>query len=154
MDMRPTFSPDMNFIAFISKRSGTWKLWELDLGADKDPYMIAADYTWAMRPWYSEDGSHVYFHTEIDQKHSIVIYDRMNRTLSPLVNDNLGNTHGSFAIPGENAILAHSDRGGAPGIWKFPLNGEEPEEVIVEQIQIKAHATISRHGIMTFDSPE
>lgn len=57
-------------------------------------------------------------------------------------------------MPQEAAILAHSDRGGRPGLWKFPLNGEKPEEIVIESISVKAHATVSRQGIMTFDSPE
>ena len=76
MDIRPTSSPDMNFVVFISKRSREWKLWELDLCSDQGPNMIDADYTWAMRPWYSRD------------------------------------------------------RVGAPGIWKFPLNSDEPDEIV------------------------
>ena len=116
--------------------------------------MLEGNYSWAMRPWYSHDGQEIYFHTAIENRHALVRYYKVTRTLTPLINDTIGNTHGVFTMPQEATILAHSDRGGCPGLWKFPLNGDEQEEIVIESIPVKAHATVSRQGIMIFDSPE
>lgn len=154
MDVRPAFSPDMKRIAFISKRTGVWKLWEIDTQNNSTPAILDGDYNWAMRPWYSKDGNEIYFHTEINKKHTIVRYNRNNQKIIPLENDKIGNTHGAFTIRNENAILAHSNRSGNHGLWKFPLDGSSPAEIQIEQFKIKAHATMSIDGIITFDSPK
>lgn len=153
MDLRPTFSPDGKRIAFISKRTGIWKLWEIDVDGNDEPVMIDADYEWAMRPWYSKDGNEIFFHTQIDQNHTIVRYNKTSQEIVPLANDDVGHTHGSFTLRNEDAILAHSNRGGDHALWKFPLDGTSPEEIVIDEIRVKAHATMSIDGTIIFDSP-
>jgi Tol biopolymer transport system component len=153
MDVRPTFSPDGTRIAFISKRTGVWKLWEMSSKQPSEPQLLEGDYGWAMRPWYSADGSEIFFHTGIHNRHTIVRYKRPDGTITPLPNDTLGNTHGSFTLRFKNAILAHSSRGGKHSLWQFPLDGTAPKEIRISEIEIKAHATISNEGLLIFDSP-
>ena len=154
MDIRPTLSPDGTKIAFISKRTGIWKLWEIDTDGNSEAVMIDGSYEWAMRPWYSIDGDEIFFHTEINKKHTIVRYNKSRQTISPLENDGIGHTHGAFTLRNENAILAHSNRGGDHGLWKFPLDGGLPQEIVIDEIKVKAHATMSIDGTITFDSPQ
>jgi len=60
-----------------------------------------------MRPWYSQDGQEIYFHTQIGKRHSLVRYHRVTRTIIPSPNDKLAHPRG-FTMPQEKAILAHS----------------------------------------------
>jgi hypothetical protein len=63
-------------------------------------------------------------------------------------------SHGSFALPDEDAILMHSNRDGAPGLWKVPLDGRPPVKIAIPGFTIAAHATQARNGAIAFDSPE
>jgi hypothetical protein len=105
-----------------------------------------------MRPWYSQDGNEIFFHTAIGGRNRIVRYDRDRQTIAPLENDTVGYTHGSFTLRSESAVLAHSTRGGRWGLWKFPLDGSTPQEIAINEFQMKAHATMSLDGILIFDS--
>jgi Tol biopolymer transport system component len=154
MDVRPTFSPDATTIAFISKRTGMWRLWEVAADGSSGPEELPGDYTWAMRPWYSVDGREIFFHTEHDGRHAIMRYYRVTGSITPLSNDTSGNTHGAFALRNENALLAHSNRGGTHGLWKFPLDGEEPAKIVIPEMAVKTHATMALDGTLTFDSPQ
>ncbi len=153
MDVRPTFSPDGTMVAFISKRTGTWKLWEVPTDGASEPELLPGEYAWAMRPWYSADGTEIFFHTDVEERHTIVRYDRQRGTIRPLPNDDLGHTRGSFTLKRDQAILAHSNRSGAFGIWKFPLDGGTPVEIAVDRMEIAGHPSMSEDGLLIFDSP-
>ena len=103
--------------------------------------------------WNSVDGNEIFFHTGIEGSHTIVRYNKASGTITPLSNDTIGHTHGSFTLKRDNAILAHSNRGGTHAIWKFPLGGGDPVEIVIDQIKIKSHATMSDDRILIFDSP-
>jgi hypothetical protein len=69
-----------------------------------------------------------------------------------LANDDAGTSHGPFVDYNNDTLLMHSTRNGEVGIWELPLDGSEPRQIILPELEeMVAHATRSKNGIIAFD---
>ncbi len=153
-DVRPTFSPDGKSVAFISNRSGEWKLWTLSLQEGAEPQRVDGRYEWAMRPWFARNGKHIFFHTRIGDRNRICKIPVEGGAFFALKQDDRGSSHGSFAIPNQDVLLCHSTRGRNWSLWRFPLDGSAPERVALAGFTTVGHGTQALNGTLAFDSPQ
>lgn len=151
-DHRPTWSPDGQWIAFASNRSGETALWRVRSDGTGEPEPIFTAH-WGYRPWFTSDGAAVLFYGPDGDRHRIWRVELVSGTASPIVSDDRGITHGPFVQPGsDDRVIAHSTRNGSWGIWDFPLSGSgEPTLLTPPGFPQAAHATRSRDGTLVFD---
>lgn len=153
VDHRPTFSPDGDWIAFPSNRSGQTGIWSVPFDGSADPTPVFTD-RWGYRPWYTHDEKWILCYGPDGRRHRIWKVNVGSGLTEPLVADDAGMTHGPFVgAERPDVVLAHSTRGGDWGIWEFPLNGrDQPSRCVTPGgFPMAAHATRSRNGILAFD---
>lgn len=170
-DQRPCFSPDGKTIAFISNRGASrCGLWAVPSDGSCEPRLIfepgqkqrpegsppragGALEDFIYRPWYSLDGKKIYAFSDVTGRHQICWAPSTGGDVTPLSNDDLGQSHGPFADPDGKHLLMHSDRDGRWGIWSLPLDGGPPQRLDPPGVPVAGHATRSRNGIIAFDVP-
>jgi hypothetical protein len=116
---------------------------------------------WADRPWYSTDGAWIFFYSEVggqkqdlEGKHRICKMPAEGGDWEPLLNDNLGRSHGPFAdLDGEH-VWFHSTVKGKTSLYRLSLRGGEPVRMNPPGFDQAAHVTQARNGYRTFDSIE
>lgn len=155
IDHRPCFSPDGQWIAFASNRSGETGIWRTRTDGFSEPIPTYTEH-WGYRPWYTSSGESILFYGPEDSRHRIWEVSLGTGAISRLEADDRGMTHGPFIPPGEpQTVLVHSTRGGRWGIWQLPLRGMSPViDLTPRGFPMAAHATLSRNGIMAFDVKE
>lgn len=150
-DQRPAFSPDGKTLAFVSNRGTGRRLWTVQIDGNHEPRPLQMD-GWGYRPWYSPDGQWIYFFTSIKNRHQICKISINGGQICPLANDDTGTSHGPFVDFNNDTLLMHSTRNGKFGIWELPLDGTEPRQVLLPELEeMVAHATRSKNGIIAFD---
>jgi Tol biopolymer transport system component len=150
-DQRPAFSPDGKTLAFVSNRGSKRVLWTVQINGNHEPRPLQMD-RWGYRPWYSPDGQWIYFFTSIKNRHQICKISINGGQIFPLANDDAGTSHGPFVDYNNDTLLIHSTRNGKFGIWELPLDGTEPRQVLLPELEeAVAHATRSKSGIIAFD---
>lgn len=151
-DQRPTFSPDGKTIAFVSNRSKKLGIWRVDLESKDDPVPIY-DKRMAYRPWFSKDGTLLYFFTTIKRRRQICSIPIDGGKITPIARDDKGMSHGPFIDPSGKYLLMHSTRGGNMGLWEISLMDDgKPRALEPPSIRKKAtHPTRSKNGIIAFD---
>jgi len=155
-DQRPAFSPDGLQVAFVSNRTGEERIWVVANVPDSvEPEILISD-RYAYRPNYSPDGKWLYFFTRTGpERHQICRYQFSTSDIDCLANDDMGYSHGPFVEPNGKYILMHSTRGQKGinwGIWELPVDGSKPRQVEIPGFRNVLHATLSKSGIMSFDS--
>lgn len=150
-DQRPCFSPDGRYVVFVSTRSGPYPdLWVTPSDGSTEPKKLL-NQGWGYRPWYSIDGKLIYFFTDINKRHQICQIPSEGGNHIPLINDDLGHSHGPFSDPSGECLLMHSTRGGNWGIWELPLDGKPPRSLKPPGFQYASHPTRAKNGNITFD---
>jgi Tol biopolymer transport system component len=150
-DQRPAFSPDGKTLAFVSNRGSARGLWTVQIDGNHEPRPLQMD-GWGYRPWYSPDGQWIYFFTSIKNRHQICKISINGGQIFSLPNDDSGTSHGPFVDYDNATMLLHSNRNGKFGIWELPLDGTEPRQVMLPDLEeMVAHATRSKNGIIAFD---
>ena len=152
-DQRPTFSPDGKHIAFVSNRSGSYRLWEVSADGTSAPRPLQ-ERGWGYWPWYSMDGKWIFFFTGIGGRHQICKISAQGGKVIPLPNDDEGKSHGPFCDPTNECLLICSNRGGLGllwSIWELPLDERPPRKLMPPGFSFAAHPTRSKNGIITFD---
>jgi TolB protein len=150
-DQRPCISPDGKHIAFVSNRAGPYPgLWVIPTEGEKEPEPLITE-RWAYRPWYSVDGTSIYFFSVINERRQICQIPADGGNFKPLANDDKGNSHGPFADPSGEYLLMHSTRGGSWGLWELPLDGSPPRSIQPSGFEHATHPTRAKNGIIAFD---
>ena len=154
-DQRPSFSPDGSVIAFVSNRSGEERIWKIDISVPSaEPELLIGE-RYAYRPNFSPDGKWLYFFTHVGSRHQICRKNLLDLAIECMENDNEGYSHGPFVEPNGEYLLMHSTRnkiGLNWGIWKLPLDGSVPTEIKMNNLRSVLHASISKNGIIAFDT--
>lgn len=151
-DQRPAFSPDGKLLAFVSNRSGRERIWIVPTDGSAEPQPLQ-DSGYGYRPWFSVDGKTIYFFSDINKRHQICALDINRKTITPLKNDDLGNSHGPFVDASRNVLLMHSNRSGKWKLFELPLNGGPPRSIQPPQVEEALHATRSLNGVLVYDVP-
>lgn len=156
IDMRPTFSPDGRNVLFMSSYGGSLKklqLYTVPVTGGEEPQLIPNS-TGANRPWYSADGSWIYFWKEIDGRGTLSRMRADGSEWHPLAADTGGvGTHGAFVDPSGEWLWFHSVLTRYNQIFKMRIDGGPRISVTppgFEQEQV-AHATVAVNGNYTFD---
>lgn len=152
VDHRPCFSPNGDWIAFVSNRSGVTGIWRVPADGASDPIPVFTDH-WAYRPWYTATDDSILFYGPDGERHRIWKVAIATGAVTRLEADDRGITHGPFVSPGRpQTVVVHSTRGGSWGIWELPLRGKSPVGGVTPPgFPMAAHATISRNETMAFD---
>ena len=71
---------------------------------------------WRYRPCFSKDDLWVFFFINVNERHQICRIPAQGGKISPLLNDDRGTSHGSYADPNGEYLLMRSTRHGKYGI--------------------------------------
>lgn len=155
VDHRPCFSPNGDWIAFASNRSGVTGIWRVPADGSSDPVPVFTEH-WAYRPWYTATDDSILFYGPDGERHRIWEVGVATGAVTRLEADDRGMTHGPFVAPGRpRTVVVHTTRSGSWGIWELPLRGKSPvRNVTPPGFPMAAHATISRNETMAFDVKE
>jgi len=150
-DQRPTFSPDGSTIVFVSNREDRIGLWRSPSDGSEPPTPLPYS-GFGYRPWFSVDDTTVYFFTIDGDRHRVARIGLDDDTAELLPNDDRGWTHGTFADPNGQVLIAHSTRvDGQYRLFEIPLDGSPMREIPIEGVAHPMHGTRSRNGVITFD---
>lgn len=157
VDMRPTFSPDGQYILFMSThKSGTLKklyLYTVSVTGDEEPQLIPNS-EGANRPWYSVDGEWIYYWKEIDKRGTLCRMSSDGSEWHPLADDTGGEgSHGPFIDPNGEWLWFHSIPDKYNQIFKMPIDGGDAISVTPPGFEEEhvGHVTASSNGNYTFD---
>ncbi|MFW2333379.1 TolB family protein [Ilumatobacter sp.] len=150
-DQRPTFSPDGSTVVFVSNREDRIGLWSVPSDGSEPPTPLPYR-GFAYRPWFGVDGTTVYCFTIDGDRHRVARIGLDDDDLELLANDDRGWTHGPFADPNGQVLIAHSTRvDGRYRLFEIPLDGSPMCEITVDGVEHPMHGTRSRNGVITFD---
>ncbi len=149
-DQRPVFNPAGDTVAFVSNRDGSYRLWTIGLAAGAEPRPLLTE-GWQLRPWYGQDGQHIYFFTEVAGHQRICRVSATGGSVETLPNDAEGDSRSPFITPDGRFLLMHSNRDGQWGMWELPLDGSQPRRLDPPGFSRGSHLTRARNGVMAFD---
>jgi len=130
-DAAPRFSPDGNYVAFASERSGSREIWVCD-NQGRDPRQLTFFKEAASTfPSWSPDSKRISFVTTLDGQEDIFVINMEGGNPIRLTSDSFGDSNPSWSADG-NWIYFQSNRGGSRQIWKISAEGGEPQQVTVE----------------------
>jgi Tol biopolymer transport system component len=156
IDQRPSLSPDGTTVAFVSDRGAGLGIWLAPADGEKEPTCLnRGDGALLYRPWWSATGDELFCFRVTGDRHQVGRIDIDNGEWRPLANDDRGHTHGPYADPVRDCVLAHSDRDGAYALWEIPLDGSPMVKLVPpghERGDV-THGTRDRDGNLTFDTP-
>ena len=164
MDVRPSFSPDGKTIVFLSSRgANTLHIWTVPSDGSKPPTMLKlVNNPWAGRPRYSRDGSELFFFSGISDgkydptgRHTLCRVPVDGGSWEVIPNDSVGiSSHGPDPDPDGQHLWYHAAVDNLWCLFKLPLAGGEPRQLIPPGFAKHnvAHPSISRNGILSFDS--
>jgi len=157
VDMRPTFSPDGQQVLFMSShKSGTLKdlwLFTVPVHGGEEPRLVPNS-SGANRPWYSADGSWIYFWKEIDGRGTLSRMRADGSEWHPLAADTGGlGSHGAFVDPSGEWLWFHSVPEQYNQIFKMRIDGSQRTSVTPVGFEHEhlGHATAAVNGSYTFD---
>jgi hypothetical protein len=152
VDQRPSLSPDGSMVAFVSDRGpGIWVA-SAD-GSGELACVGRGDIVY--RPWWAITGNEIFCFRISQERHQVGRISLHDGYWRPLLNDTHGNTHGPYADPRGDRVLAHSDRDGKFGLWEIPLDGTAMVKLVPPEHEngVVLHGTRARTGHVTFDVP-
>jgi hypothetical protein len=95
----------------------------------------------------------VYFFTIDGDRHRVARVGLDDDAADLLDNDDLGWTHGTFADPNGEVLIAHSTRiDGRYRLFEIPLDGSPMRQLTIEGVEHPMHGTRSRNGVIAFDA--
>lgn len=157
-DLRPTFSPDENTLAFVSNRVTSEQqrareqptLWTVNVDGREPPTPLHTP-SWAYRPSYTSDGRSIVYYGPDRDRHRLFVLDLTDAAVRPLCSDDRGITHGPFVdIHGEE-VLAHSTRGGSTNLWAFAWEGKGVRPLLKSGEGPASHPVRAGTGLLVFD---
>ena len=154
VDQRPSLSPDGATVAFVSDRGQGVGIWLVPADGSDEPERLTGSDELLYRPWWSTTGDEVFCIRFSGERHQI---GRVNLEVGrwrPLPNDDRGMTHGPYADPERDCVLAHSDRDGTFALWEIPLDGTAMVKLVPpgHERGSVGHGTRARNGNLTFDA--
>ncbi len=167
-DLRATFAPDGARLAFVSTRERRVSpLFTVDVAGEETPRAIPFDCdAWnAYRPWYTADGSELYFFGERESTEPTGAASRKRIAHLPVAGgavetvawDDRGKSQGPFLDPSGASLLFHTDRTGRSELWELPFDGGEARMLVPPGLDLPddrelMHPTRARNGVITFDA--
>lgn len=121
-DIHPAVSPDGNFIAFSSKKTGFWDIYLLDLNT-KDIRQVTNTQQYDGSPTWSPDGKWIAFETYAEGHIEIALVTPEDLTQAPvLLTTNLFENYSPRWSPTGREIIFISNQGGNEDVWLANLD--------------------------------
>jgi Tol biopolymer transport system component len=111
VDMSPSLSPDGQWLAFTSNRTGNWELY---VASNDGTTQARSTYTTTaanLAPMWSPDGKYIAYESTLMGGHNIYLFDVTKGTSTRLTTDS-GNDINPFWSPDSSKIVFQSDRSG------------------------------------------
>ena len=131
IDTAPSFSPDGQYISFVSNRSGVPHIYRLSVSNPNRVERLTTKGRYNQDPDYSPDGKSIVFSGR-DEKYQfdLFIYDITSGQISRLTQNQGRNENPAFS-PDGRLILFTSDRLGRTGLFLSTFNGKKQEKIFV-----------------------
>ena len=163
-DLRATYTPDGERLAFYSTRTPRALLWTMPADGSEEPESLPLEgdpLIDAFRPWYTVDGETLYFFGmraigEPPYRYRLLHVPAAGGVPVPLAFDDEGKSQGPFLEPNGEFLLFHNNRTGRSELYEFPLGAEQPRMLRPPGLVIPAgaqvmHPTRARNGTLAFD---
>lgn len=152
-DQRPCLSPDGGTVVFLTDRQ-PWGLWTVPADGSAPPRpLVDGDGFQGYRPWFLLDGDRVAAFT-LRRPRTVHLIEPATGAITPMANDDAGDTHGPFADPRGDRLLVHSNRDGGWRLWELPLDGSPMARLDPPGFDDRpcGHPTRSEDGVVVFDA--
>ena len=121
LDFRPALSPDGSMIAFLSDRSGQpYRLHTIPADGSAEPRLLLES-PWVGRPWYSIDGTWIYFFADVGEHRRICRIPSEGGDWEPVTPEGYPRSHGTFCDLDGKHLWFHSTRGNTTHIYRYCL---------------------------------
>lgn len=127
-DHSPVFSPDAQWIAFVSKRTGSDEIWVARSDGSSPMQLTRFQGPATGSPRWSPDGTVIVFDSRAAASPDIYTIGRDGTGLRQRTSDASEETRPAFSSDGK-WIYFHSNRSGSHQIWKMPAGGGEPRQI-------------------------
>jgi dipeptidyl aminopeptidase/acylaminoacyl peptidase len=124
-DSAAACSPDGQWIAFASERSGNLQIWLGDAAGGSLRQITEMESTWGMEPRWSPDGQWIAFQADTEGVRKIYVVNFRGTTPRQLTFGRADDTDPHWS-PDGNWIYFRSNRDGANKVWRASLQGGEP----------------------------
>ncbi len=121
-DFNPSPSPANDFLAFVSKRSGSWELWVSS--EDGTRKLTNFNGAYVDSPRWSPDGHTIVFTAQQNGNRDVYFVPASGGEVRRFTTESSEEGRPSFSQDG-TSIYFRSNRSGKPQIWKQPLAGGE-----------------------------
>ena len=122
MDAKPQYSPDGNYIAFQSERSGDSELWIANSDGSASRQLTRLHAKVSGYPRWSPDGKHIVFHSRPNGYANVYVIDVDTGAYQQLTTGTTNDAAPSWSHDGK-WIYFCSERKDGSQIWRVPADG-------------------------------
>jgi Tol biopolymer transport system component/DNA-binding winged helix-turn-helix (wHTH) protein len=140
-EQSPSYSPDGQRIAFVSRRSGNMEIWVAASDGSQQTRLTSLDGPFVGSPRWSPDQKFIAFDCARSGNFNIYLVGVESRRVTAVTTDGFANIRPSWSGSGQ-WIYFTSNRSGESQIWKVPAAGGQPIEIT------------KKGGYEAFESPD
>ncbi len=127
-ELHPHFSPDGDWLAFSSNRSGNYEIWKLKLSSGDLKKLTNIGSGFRGKPRWSPDGSKMAFESNEGGNNRIYVMGTSGDELTPITPADVDYINPSWSLDG-NFIYTASNESTDWNIYKIPVSGGQPTQV-------------------------